>query len=219
MKHGPFSLALYGGLPQEKQRSRHHDLQIFTFGLAPPPCGRFPFLLPRLPFLPSRVPRERTTCHVFQIGSASSLFARLRTPVTKPGRSEIKNFLMNCKIPNFVMNHQRHTKVIVKKQKVTGYDSRCGYDGAGSFRDPELEKDEPPSMSPEACHTFPYFCSRFFNVDVLYRIRGFPWRSNSDEICFSNRLCVLCSLFLPIHVTAHCRQQCPSRSPCQECKA
>ena len=143
----------------------------------------------------------------------SSSFARLRTPVKKPGRSKIQNFLMDCKIPNF----------IVKKHYATGYDSGCGYGGVGKLRDPEFRKDGHSStkvglMRRGACHTFPSF-DQVFNVDVLYRIRGFPWRPNSEfrRTCFSISLSVLCFFF--ISVTTHCRQQCPSCTRCQECKA
>ena len=78
------------------------------------------------------------------------------------------------------MNWQRHTKVIVKKQNVTGSDSGCGYDGVGL-------------MSPGACHTFPSFYQGF-NVDVLYRIRGLPAQgSGAAHAVGAFRLClVLC---------------------------
>ena len=77
------------------------------------------------------------------------------------------------------MNYQRHTKAIVKEQNVTGNDSRCGYDGVGKFRDPELRKDGQPStkvglMSPGAATLFPPFCSRFSNVDVFVQNPRIP---------------------------------------------
>ena len=113
-----------------------------------------------------------------KLRKCSSIFARLRTPVKKPGRSKIQNFLMYCKIQNFVMNYQRRTKVIVKKQNVTGYDS-----------------------------TFFLLFVQGFNVDVLYRIRGFPWRTTSYEFASA----IACAFFVPFFSSescdcTHCRQ-------------
>ena len=153
----------------------------------------------------------------------SSSFALLRTPVKKPERSKIQNFLMN-KIPNSVMNYQRNTKVIVKKQNMTGYDSGCGYDGVGKFRDPELRKDGQPStkvvlVSLGACDTFPPSRSRFQTLTCC----------TESEDCHGVRIQMKLIQQEPVHSLfpfssdsrdcAHCRQQCSSCTPCQECKA
>ena len=45
---------------------------------------------------------------------------------------------------------------------------------------------------------------------------SFPLPSEFIGSCLSNSLCILRSLF---YVIAHCRQQCPSCTPCQERKA
>ena len=131
---------------------------------------------------------------------------QLRTPVKKSGRSKIQNFLMNVKIQNFVMNYQS-----VKQQTVTGYDSRCGYDGVGKFRHPELRKGGQQStkvglMSPGSCHTFPSLCSRFQRWCVVQNPR-IPMTSEFRWICFSNSLCTLCSFFLPLHVQISSRNR------------
>ena len=136
----------------------------------------------------------------------TSQMQQLRTPVKKSGRSKIQNFLMNVKIQNFVMNYQS-----VKQQTVTGYDSRCGYDGVGKFRHPELRKGGQQStkvglMSPGSCHTFPSLCSRFQRWCVVQNPR-IPMTSEFRWICFSNSLCTLCSFFLPLHVQISSRNR------------
>ena len=60
-------------------------------------------------------------------------------------------------------------------------------------------KDGQPStkvglMSPGACHIVPSFIQGF-NFDVLHRIRGFPWRPNSDEVASAIAFAFFCSLF------------------------
>ena len=61
-------------------------------------------------------------------------------------------------------------------------------------------------------------CMKRSTDEAIEQMKPFPWRPNSDEFA-SGMACAFFVLFFPIHVIAHCRQQCPSRSFCQECKA
>ena len=55
----------------------------------------------------------------------------------------------------------------------------------------------------------------FVQSEVDFWICGFPLDVRIHLICLSNSL----RSFDPFYVTAHCRQQCPSCTPCQERKA
>ena len=90
---------------------------------------------------------------------------------------------------------------------MTRDDYRFEYEGVGKFVVPILRKDGLRRRRKE--WWVQESVTSFLPVN-----QDLSWHPNSEftRICFSNRLCVLCSFFLRIDATTHCRQQCPDAS-------
>ena len=139
----------------------------------------------------------------------SSSFARLRAPVKKPEDQRSRSSRTSWWI---VRGVQLSSWSRTWLDTTTDADTNESGNSAPLYFEKMVYVDEGRTDEPGSLPHFFFFFDQGFNVEVLHRFRGIPWHPNSEfkRICFSSRLCILCSFFLPIDVTTHCREKCPS---------